>query len=186
MCGSGHSDFSLRGLVKDDRLNGLSIAGHDCVENLSQKYQRRPNAPHCASYMRTGVCKAVSDFGCCSFDHPPPCDTPAKERRCKVCTLKLPCRAHFPEFGAALHKEDFSIIEPICNRETALPKYEIVAVIPPRCTVDDAIYAYIIEDNLGFNTTTVAYSAKGFERCPTLERSKIFTLRGFKTHHKEI
>ena len=183
-CGSIHTNFSVRYYApfRPTRTRSShSVSGR----TSTGRYPRKHGAPACASCVVTGFCRAITEFGRCNFDHPLGVNEPKKkpELRCKVCTLKLPCRAHFPGFGELLAEEDRQLMTSIEDSDVPLPVNEIVAVIPARCTVEEAVYAYVLEDNLNFNTTQVVYSAKGYERTPSIERAKVFKLRGFLFHH---
>lgn len=85
-------------------------AAHDAELRRRHNYPalkaQQKTIENCERFMQTGVCINITNLGWCRFHHPPVDQVVHLEfegpRRCRICTLPLPCNVHFPEIGAKI------------------------------------------------------------------------------------
>lgn len=168
-------------------FHGYSSAVRPCCESshISYAYPRNKGASLCCDFVLSGWCKAYHKLGRCAFDHDPETHK-SKEKaleRCPVCTLKQPCYVHFPVLGDQLTEADAGIVTSASEHKFNVD--EVVAIVRGKDDNNQLVYAYVIQDDLEFNVTKVAFNARTqngniYLRNATLDRSKVFKLRGSK------
>lgn len=143
----------------------------------------------CVYFERYGVCKSMMLHGYCRFKHvqDEPNQRFQETKRCRICTMPMPCCNHFPSLGKPLCSHCVELARTAEDGEEFLRK-ESVGFISRKNgngeMENEKLYGVVEEDKqsikrvLLWSVTINKFNSKAELTCQTVNRNHVYKIRG--------